>query len=220
MDKFLKLKMNNLRVGLLSLSFIVFMLGGVIGGNVENLFSTKLKDRRVAYEKIISVKDEMARQQIIHDLIEILRRKDIDRTFEGPLHLTIKALGELKAKEAIPDMLPYFTFVPEGYRIEESIPTQWYYPTARAFVKIGEPVIKYMESIIVAENKSDEAKRLAAWVIKEVVGKEIAVKKIGMLEQQYVSSKLRTGEKLSEYIRDFKPTGNHPHKPKKFPDKN
>lgn len=217
MDKFTKVRMNKL-IAVTLLSFIVFTFRvDAMRINTENLFSAKLKDRMAAYEKIVSVKNRTEKQQIILNLIEILRRRDVNRTFEGPLHLTIKALGELKATEAIPDMLPYFTFVPEAYRVEESIPTQWYYPTARAFVKIGEPVIKYMESIIAAEDQSDEAKRLAAWVIKEVMGKKIAIEKIQRFEQQHVSSRLGSGEKLSEYIRDFKLTFNHPHKHKKLP---
>ena len=190
-----------------------------MGDNVENLCSAKLKDRISAYEEIISVKDTAERQQIIHSLIELLHRKDVDKTFEGPLHLAIKALGVLKAKEAIPDMLPYFTFVPEGYRVEEMIPTQWYYPTAVAFVNIGEPVIKYMEDIINDENQSDEARQLAAWVMKEIIGTGTTVQKLQQFEQKHIPSKLKSTEKLSTYIKDFKPTFNNPHKPKNEPEK-
>jgi hypothetical protein len=220
-DKIMTIKTSRLLAVLVSVSFVIPVLrGSAMGINTGNLFNEKLKDRRAAYEEVVSVKDTTERQQIILSLIEILRREEIDRTFEGPLHLAIKALGVLKAEEAVPDMLPYFTFVPEGYRVEEIIPTQWYYPTARAFVEIGKPVTEYMDSIIVAENQSDEAKRLAAWVIKEVEGKEMAMGKMETLEQKHVSSRLKSGEKLSVYIRDFKPTFNHPHKTKDLSDEN
>lgn len=179
--------------------------------NADDFLSSELMKRRAAYEKIVSVTDSTDRHEAIDFLVVILDADTQNTQFEGTLHLAIKALGVLKAKRAIPYMLPYFTFVPDMYIIEESIPTQWYYPTARAFVAIGEPAIPYLDTIVSSPDRSDEAKRLAAWVIMEVVGKEGAIERLSALEQESASAKLSSGGLLSTYIRDFVVTGHHPH---------
>lgn len=213
MNNFTKPRVIRLTTFGFSLYFIISVLvGKAMGVDTENLFSPILKERIVAYKEIASFKNGKERQQIISALSKILEKEDIDRAFEGPLHLTIKALGELKAEEAVPYMLPYFTFIPEGYRIEEMIPTQWYYPTAKAFVNIGEPVIEYIEKIIIDKDKSDEEKRLAAWTMREILGDELAIEKAQRLEQRHTSCRLSSSEKLSVYLRNFKPTFLHPHK--------
>ena len=177
---------------------------------VKGLFSKELKVRRNSYENIIKIGDNSKKKIIINELINILKDKKIDKTFEGTLHLTIKALGKLKAVEAIPYMLDYFTFVPDGYRVEEMIPTQWYYPTALALIDIGRSSIRYMKKIIKNPKKTDKEKKLAAWVINEILGKDKAIELLIDIERKCKYAKLSNGKKLSIYIKNFKVTFYNP----------
>ncbi len=191
----------------------------------KGLFLPRLMERRACYEEIVSVTDEEEKKVLKETLARLLEKciqdKNVDKSFEGPLHLIIKALGELQTKEAIPIMLEYFIFVPDDYVIEESINTQWYYPVAVALIKIGDPSIVYMQKVICDEIKlkdkkrnaelhSDEAKQLAAWVMMDIMGKEKALEKLQILENESRSCPLKDGRKVSDYIRNFKLTFHNP----------
>ena len=113
--------------------------------SVSGLFDAERQTRITACDRLSIAEDPTAREEIIHELIDILSSGQKDSSFEGTLHLSIRVLGALKAETAIPAMLPYFTFVPGGLIIiRESMPTQWYYPTAVAFTEIGSQVIIFL----------------------------------------------------------------------------
>lgn len=176
----------------------------------SGLVSAKFAERRAAYKTIVayadsdsvSVREVIGNLRAILNRINIRERKMEEYGYSGTLHLIIEALGELKAKESIPDLLPYFTFLPGGYEIK-SITEQHYYPVPLAFLKMGETVIPYMKDMLVMPNATDEAKRLAAWVIMKILGKDRAVEEIQQLEQANPFCRLESGDKLSDYIRNF-----------------
>jgi hypothetical protein len=60
------IKTSRLLAVLVSVSFVIpVRRGSAMGINTGNLFNEKLKDRRAAYEEVVSVKDTTERQQII-----------------------------------------------------------------------------------------------------------------------------------------------------------
>ncbi len=210
--------------------FLLFTPNITLSKSVENdLFSANRIERWACYREIVSVTDEeeklVLKETLTHLLKECIQDKDVNKSYKGPLHLIIKALGELQAKEAIPDMLEFFVFAPDCYIRTEIIPTQYYYPVAVALIKIGDPSIMYMQKVICdeinlkdkernAELHSDEAKQLAAWVMMDIMGKEKALEKLQALEIENQSYLLEDGRTISDYIINFKFTSHFPQKKK------
>ena len=176
---------------------------------VNMIKSQQLQDRRDAVEVAIGITNIQEREHVVSLLCAVLDEPQLDNSFDGPLHMAIQVLGEMKLPSAIPCLLPYLTFVPTGYRVEERIPTEWYFPAARALVRIGKPSIKYMEAILDDIGSSDVEKKLAAWVIEEVDGRKVALEK---LSKRKSIKHLSNGKTVQAYLMEKKTTFVNPRK--------
>jgi hypothetical protein len=189
----------------------MLIMSKLVFTQVYLLYDTNLNTRLQGYNKIVNVSDSLSKEKIINELIGILKSDSIvDSCFNGTLHLTIKTLGELKAKEAIDPLVKYLTYIPCNYTIESIIPTQIYYPAVLAYIQIGKESLSKMIEIIDSTQSSEKQKELASYIIMKILGKEKAVTKLKAIEKKKDSIKLKSGKKFSDYIEEFKPTFNHP----------
>ena len=183
---------------------------------IKHLCSPDPKEKAKAYDEVLSIHKEAMRLQLtrsllIKNLINIINgREAADKSFRGTFHLAIKALGEMRAEESIPALVAHLDFLPGPLYIKEIQSTQSYYPVVQALLNIGKPAVPPLESLICNAAESDRKKRLAAYVLMHVLGKEKAIGRLQAIEDQNPSSLLKNSEKLSEYIRNFKPTYYHP----------
>ncbi len=174
---------------------------------VAELASKDLNQRRVALHRIEGVQDSAKKEAIVASLLKLLERNDLDRTFEGTLHMSIDALGSLKSAKAIPILIKYLDFVPADYRIEELIPTEMYFPAAPALVKIGKPCIEYIENILSDKRANDISKKLAVWVIMEINGR---AETLSQIKKSNKAMKFHGGSAIEHYVANYKQTFKHP----------
>ena len=80
MNGFAKIILN-IRITVLFSLFIIMFCGNALGISADNLFSKEMKERKAAYDKIVSVKEDAERNQVILEMIKILKIKDIDKDF-------------------------------------------------------------------------------------------------------------------------------------------
>lgn len=183
---------------------------GIASLGVKKLFNASAAVRVAAAESLAAI-TEPNEQRVAVTLLQAALADTIrDSMYHGTLHLVIESLGRLHAAEAITDLIPYLLFVPKEFVTEELIQTQEYYPTAVALARIGQPALSFMDSILIVRNEPDEAKKLAAWVIMKITGKEAAVARILGLESHNKTVALASGELLSDYLRSFKITTHPP----------
>ena len=144
---------------------------------VQMLQSDDPLERQSAAQNLIN-----SRRSTIGELIAILGREDVDKSFQGTLHLSIEVLGLYRAGEAVSALSERIEFVPEGFETEEMIPTEYYYVAAKALADIGMPAIEEMVKVVA---KSTPLKaNLATWVIMETLGKDEAIQFLSKLRRE------------------------------------
>jgi len=134
--------------------------------------------RQAAFDTLVN-----DRKDAIAKVLTILKQEDIDKAFNGPLHRSIELLGHWRASEAVPALTGILLYIPNGFITDEMIPREAYYVSAVALVHIGEPSIGAMVERI-RSSKSKSERQLAAWVIREIEGKEQAQYRLARLSQQ------------------------------------
>ena len=147
---------------------------------------------------------------LIGRLVSIVEDSD-DTRFNGRKHLAIRLLGAFRAEEAIPVLLKNLTFLPTGeIRMEESIPTEMYYPAVRSLTQIGYPCV----NVLLAQKipSADEKERhLALWVIRKILGQNWSVIYFGSLaESSTLKSKADLYRKCAEHLKSYRPTSDYP----------
>ncbi len=196
--------------GLLSLLIVCCARTGVAASSVAaGLHKQKTWERQAAAKQILE-----QREQTIQQLIAILHEKGINRDFGGPLHLAIDLLGKLRAPQAVPHLCKLLTYLPEGEAMRhETIPSEAYYVAAVALWRIGGPAVNAME-VTIRKSKDDTERKLAAWVIMQIEGKEQALARM----DRWAGSR-RIGadhfRQAKTFIETYKPVFEHPRQAKK-----
>jgi len=166
------------------------------------LISQNPLERQAAYKAIIA-----DRENVIGQLLKILRVENGDRSYQGSLHRAIDLLGKLRAKEAIESLVRIIEYVPDNFETEEMIPSQAYYVAASALVEIGQPVIPAMMAEI-KNSSSTKQRNIATWVIMEIEGKNQAINRIQTaIDQGKVSQSFSAAK---EYITNFQVSFGNP----------
>ncbi|MBM4030550.1 MAG: hypothetical protein FJ291_02055 [Planctomycetes bacterium] len=169
-------------------------------GNLAALRSKEPKERKAAFDEVIN-----ERRETIKNLIAMLSEKDISKERDGPLHLAICLLGELRAVEAIRPLCGMLKYLPEGRILfSQAIPTEGYYVAAVALVRIGEQAIPHLE-VILRRSGDDTERKLAAWVIWMIEGKEQVLARLDRL----IATSFEGKEHFKEargYIENYKPS--------------
>lgn len=198
------IRMKLLASTVLSVVFIGMVKGESMNLSiVTGLLSEQPLERQVTYKKILE-----QRTKTIEELLLILKIKNIDKSYEGTLHRTIKLLGKLRAEEAVQPLLEYFMYVPEGFETDEMIPTEAYYVAAVALIEIGEPSIPFM-LLKIKQTDSKEEQKLAGWVIMQIEGKEQALHRMEDTIKTEDGQKDRFME-AKTYIEKYKATFDNP----------
>lgn len=91
-------------------------------------------------------------------------------------HLTILALGVLRASEAAPILIKYIKVRKTGFNpnvSDEKVPLDTHFPALRALIEIGEPSIRYLRQAI-AMAEDGITIQLAVVGIIRIKGRELA----------------------------------------------
>lgn len=173
----------------------------------RGLFSEDSAERAAAYARY-----ERQHQAWVDELLAVLDAPDVDRTHGGTLHLAIRLLGELRARDAVEPLRELLTFVPSlegGLWVQtEDLPTEAYYVAAVALTRIGKPATEPM--LLVIRNSSDPLERdLAAWVLKEIEGDALALYLLARRASAGTQGKERF-EQAREYIENWTHVSRHP----------
>ena len=134
-----------LRTVLLSAVTATILLTGIgYGGDtktraISGLLSADPLTRQAAFDRVVA-----ERARTVQELISVLGRKGIDKSYQGPLHRAIVLLGKLRAREAVAPLSKFLLYVPVGFETEEEIPIEAYHVAAVALAEIGFPAIDAM----------------------------------------------------------------------------
>lgn len=179
---------------------------GACGGDtnsVSGLLSANPLERQHASDRVLK-----QRADIIRELVSVIERPDTDKSCDGPLHRAIVLLGKLRAEEAVEPLADRLMFIPEGFRVEEDIPSEAYYVSAVALVQIGYPSINVMLSRIKLTQDQRE-RSLAGWVVSQIEGKEQASYRLRRLAETDSSSRA-IWDTAAAGISAYVPTRGHP----------
>lgn len=166
----------------------------------QGLFSADTNEQRMA---IGTIRRQHAEN--VGLLIQLVGQKDVDDSWEGVRHLSIRLLGDMLATEAIPVLAERLTYLPTGPIVTEVLPREFYYPCAVALVNIGPPSVGAMIYTI-HWNKDTTMRDLAAWVLMQIEGKEQAAQHMQDLADKSYDN--RTKPRLQEahdFIANYKP---------------
>lgn len=144
------------------------------------------------------------RKIVVDRLLHLLEVPGSGREFEGTLHLAIEALGSLRAEEAIVPLIRHLEFSPVGFRTEERIPSEWYYPAAKALVEIGKGVVVPLVTDLRREGANDLRKQLGAWVVLQVLGRSRAVQALEEKSPDAGLLRFSDGLSLADYISKYR----------------
>jgi len=117
----------------------------------------------------------------IQELIDILRRPNVDRSFGGPAFCAIQLLGEYHASAGIYAITNWLTYLPElPPRTYLTLTTeQEKYPAVRALMRINDAksTFPWLDDII-AESSEPLKRELAGYVLAKLLGREETVIKL------------------------------------------
>lgn len=150
----------------------------------------------------------------VKSLVRFVGQGGVDDTWEGPRHLAIRLLGDIRATEAIPVLSKRLTFMPTGVVETEMLPREYYYPCAVALVNIGAPCVGAMIDTI-SWNEDKTTRDLAAWVVMKVEGKEEAANHLQDLAAKSYDKKHKprlqaAQDFVANYVPDFTSPGGKP----------
>lgn len=166
-------------------------------GLASRLLAGRPSDCRDIAERVLGQRGATIRQ-----LILVLGEDGVDRSYRGPLHVSITLLGKLRAAQAVEPLSAMLTYVPEGFEADEAIPSEHYYVAAVALGDIGQPAIPAMLDTIKTAQRQQE-RNLAAWVIMQVEGKDQALHRFSVLARAdgQASQRFRAaGDYLRTYV--------------------
>ena len=154
------------------------MLGAVVyAAEVKASFFHDLASKEPAFRLSNYGSAERDRDRKIAELVSIVETTNDRIEADDTLELAINLLGIYRAKEAVPTLAKRLMFLPLS-RIHslERVPSEMYYPAARALVNIGEPSdVVYTMIRKIAASESAKERQEAAWVIMEIRGAKVAV---------------------------------------------
>lgn len=176
----------------------------------DRLLSPDREVRRAAQQELAYRRDVVA-QALVDNLEQLAQRPD--RTFEGAFHLSVRAVNDLRVDQATPLLLTLLEFqlnpstFPVGARYRNSA----FYPVAQALAKIGgQPVLNGIFDRL-TQPSSELVIRVSAWVLKEMVGSELAVAIVShKLDQTTSPREEQNLESLIELLRSGKPLLTYP----------
>jgi hypothetical protein len=99
-----------------------------------------------------------------------------DNSYDSPLHLTIKTLGEWRVEDAVPLLAEIVDYQLDGATmpVGKLLPAYAYFPAAESLRKIGGVYVR--KSVIKRLHTEEVAKvvRLCVWVLFEAYGEDVA----------------------------------------------
>jgi hypothetical protein len=122
------------------------------------------------------------RKRLIEELAAIVEREDTNRDCEGSLHLAIDLLGTMRASEAAQALSGRLSYVPRCGGMTDA-PSEEHHVAAVALTRIGVSAIGPM-AYKIAWSQDELERRIAAWVIMELDGKEQALFRLRRLADQ------------------------------------
>lgn len=141
-------------------------------GYIADLVSGEARKSGAAEEHLRDSRDSL-----VKDLVRALDAPLNDESQVGGQASIIRLLSEYRAAEAVDVLASGITFIPSGFMTDEEIPAERYCICAGALTKIGYPAIEKMLQMVYFSEDAEERK-LAAWVLLKIEGKEQAVHRL------------------------------------------
>jgi hypothetical protein len=155
--------------------------------------------RTAAFEKM---RDD--RLQRIQALLGLVERPE-DNQVDGARVLALRLLGEYRAAEAVVVLVRYLDFLPLGIVAEERIATEFYYPSVWALCQVGYPVFpQLLEEVATATDA--ERRKLAAWILYRVEGRNYAVTRLQDTAAERGGEAAERLQEAAEYLRGYQQT--------------
>lgn len=175
----------------------------------EAIKGLKSGDHDVRYKFFVQIIKE--RTDRINELIKLLetsKMRSEEKVFNGSIHYAINALGELRAKEAIPVLIKFLEFVPDDFVVEEAVPTEAYYIATIALREIGSPAVEPLLKELLSD--SFERRKNAAWCLKEILNLDIALLIISKYKERRSVEDTEKINSVETYLKKIKPTFHNP----------
>jgi hypothetical protein len=174
---------------------------------VSLLSSEKVTERRQALAELEGFAGTADVDVLATTICSAIEKMRPTGTFEGPLEFSLLALGKLRAKQGIPTLLQYLTFIPTVSMVDEKRVTESYFPAVIALSQIGEPAVANLSALLQNPKSSDQEKHLAAWILMQVLGLEKAVKKV---QESPVEMKFSNGRLIGEFLKTYRASFEYP----------
>ena len=154
-------------------------------------------ERRAAYKQIMA-----DREQVVHDMLQILREYSAPFVDEDPRLLAVQILGAFRSVEAVPWMLKNIDFYPP--QDETALrPLYEMYPCVSALIKIGKPasmaVLKQLE-----KDTNLQRVKLLCLTMEKIEGKKVCVFMLG--EAIGSTQEKETRQRLTKALRTIDET--------------
>lgn len=126
---------------------------------------------------------EAVEEALAEQLKEVFSRED--RSYHGPTHLTLRAIGRVRAENVVEELVKHIAFTldvdthPPGYCPTDAM----LHPVAEALVAIGGQKVVTAIVTVAAEPLPERDTRACAWVLINIIGKEGAKAAIEMAEK-------------------------------------
>ncbi len=171
---------------------------------IEDLMSSDPLKRQATLRTV-----QESRKQTIDALLGIASKPGCNKIFNGPLHYSIVLLGKLRACEAVKTLSRLLMFVPDGFETDEELPREYHFVAAVALVSIGNPAIDPMVSVITSVDDKEE-RNLAAWVLMQIDGKELAIRRLEYLAEKDVGAPKERLLAAKTHLENWKPFFGNP----------
>lgn len=122
---------------------------------------------------------DMQRQRLEEALLEQLQKvlKDRDSTYLGRTHTVLQAISATRADNTVGELVEAveFTLEPSTFPVGGRLATSAFYPVADTLRTLGSRrVIMGILSATAEEDREDKILRIYAWVLIEILGKDVA----------------------------------------------
>ncbi len=168
-------------------------------GQVDGLLAKDPLKRQATYRDL-----QQERTALIAGLLKIVAERDIDRSFNGPLHYAIELLGILRATEAVKPLTEMLSYEPTGFRSEEAAPSEFRHVAAVALSRIGDAAVDSMITVI-STSEEKEKRELAGWVLMKIDGKEYALQRLEYLAAKRGAIQRERLLEIKTYLENWKP---------------
>lgn len=160
-------------IGALLLSQPAYAQPTLLGTDAVNqVASPQQKVRQEAFEMLGNTRVQVINASL-SNLAQLLKQPD--RSWEGPLHLTIATVGAWRITEGADLLVPVINLkIAPSLRPGITLSMQGLYPAARSLAQIGGPRVVQLIFNRLVLRVDDETLRCCTWVLREVLGAEVA----------------------------------------------